>query len=121
MKLIHGIEITLAALAAISGTAVWVEVWLAGAIGSDFNPLWMVGYALTLLVVVLGAILDVLANSRIAKSAALVMLSLGTLALLGFGAISFIIEFIAPAVFAFGTTALAFGTLGARRSAPRAA
>jgi hypothetical protein len=121
MRLIHGIVMTLVTLATISGAAVWVDLWLEGALGSDFNPLWVVGYALTLLLVVLGAFLDIFANNRTMKVAALVMLSLGTMALLGFGAISFIVAFIAPAVFAFGATALAFGTLGARRSAPRAA
>lgn len=121
MKLIHGIEITLAALVAISGAAVWVEIWLQGAIGPDFNPLWVVGYGLTLLVVILGAILDVFAYNRTGKATALVMLSLGTIALLGFGAISFIIEFGLPVIFAFSATALALGTLGARRATPRAA
>ena len=121
MKLIHVIEITFGALTAIAGIAVWLEVWLQGAIGQDFNPLWVVGYALVLLLIVLGVTLDVSAHNRASKTAALVMLTLATLALLGFGVMSFIIEFVVVALFAVCATALAFGTLGAQRSTPHAA
>ncbi len=65
-------------------------------------------YGLMLLLVALGVTLDLLAPTMASSVVALVMLTLGTLTLTGWFAISFIVTFGLPALLAIIAAALAF-------------
>lgn len=90
------------------------SLWL----GSFIDPRAIIGdllaYLLMLLLVALGATLDVLAPTAATKAVALVMLTIGSLALTGWFAISFITTFGVPALLAIIATILAYARLGAR-------
>lgn len=116
----RGIELALGALAVISGAVIMGSIWLGGLIAPESVFPDVIGYGLMLLVVALGVTLDVLAPTGATKAVALILLTLGTMALLGWFAISFIVSFGAPAILALIVTALAYIRLSERPIAPAA-
>ncbi len=84
------------------------SIWLGGFIASQAVVVDLLVYGLMLLLVALGVTLDLLAPTMATSVVALVMLTLGTLTLTGWFAISFIVTFGLPALLAILATALAF-------------
>lgn len=108
MRLARIIELVAGALTVISGVAIMLPIWLGGFIAPQSVVADLLAYGMLLLLVVLGVTLDVLAPTIAVKIVALVMLTLGALALMGWFAISFIVTFGLPALLAIIATALAY-------------
>jgi hypothetical protein len=104
----RAIELAAGALTVIAGVAIMLPIWLGGFIAPQSVVADLLAYGMMLLLVALGVTLDVLAPTIAVKIVALVMLTLGALALAGWFVISFIISFGLPALLALIATALAY-------------
>ena len=116
----RGIEVTAVALAVISGAALMATIVLGGFIDPNAIIADSLAYGLMLALIAFGVTLDVLAPNAATKAVALVMLTLGSLSLTFWFAISFIVSFGVPALLAIIATFLAYVRLGERRAAPAA-
>jgi hypothetical protein len=119
-RTVRAIELAAGALAVISGALIMGSIWLGGLIDPNAVVSDLIGYGMMLLLIALGVTLDLLAPTRATKAVALVMLTLGTLALTGWFVISFIVEFGAPALLAIIATILAYIRLSERSAAQAA-
>lgn len=114
----RGIELAAGALAVISGVAVMLPIWLGGFIAPESVVADLLIYGLMLLLVAVGVTLDVQASTTlVAKVVALLLLTLGAVALTGWFAISFIISFGLPALLAIIATVLAYARLASGAAA----
>ncbi|HEX9038801.1 MAG TPA: hypothetical protein VF808_17600 [Ktedonobacterales bacterium] len=113
----RGIELAAGWLAVIAGVAIMGDIWLSGFIDPSAVVADLLAYGLMLALIALGVTLDVQAPNGATKAVALVMLTLGTLALTGWFVISFVVLFGAPALLAIIATALSYARLGSREVA----
>jgi hypothetical protein len=108
MRLAQIIELAAGWLAIGLGVVIALYTWLGGFIAPQSVFADLFGFGLILLLIAVGVTLDAAAPTLTARVVARVLLTIGTLLLLGVTVISFVAFLFAPALLAIVATALAY-------------
>lgn len=103
MKLVRGVEFAAGWLAVATGVAIMLFWWLGGFIAPEWVVPDVTVFSLILAIIALSVTLESVTGSVVAR----ITLVIGTLALIGVYAISFLFELGAPALLAIGATLIA--------------